>query len=102
MSILSRLQDWYLTQCDGDWEHQFGVKISTLGNPGWAVDIYLIGTNLEGETFDEFNIEIDENDWSVCRIRDGRFQIRCGPCNLEDGIERFLQWSDAIDAMQSN
>jgi hypothetical protein len=32
--ILPWLQGWYATQCDGDWEHEYGVSIETLDNPG--------------------------------------------------------------------
>jgi Immunity protein 53 len=41
---ISWLEDWYETQCDGDWEHQHGLKIDTLDNPGWQVQIDLDGT----------------------------------------------------------
>ncbi|MFE2849501.1 Imm53 family immunity protein, partial [Streptomyces scopuliridis] len=33
--LLDWLQNWYTQQCDGDWEHEWGVKIATLDNPGW-------------------------------------------------------------------
>jgi len=29
-SLFNLLQDWYLAQCNGDWEHEFGIKIDTL------------------------------------------------------------------------
>jgi ribosomal protein L37E len=35
--LLSKLSDWYAAQCDGDWEHEFGIHIGTLDNPGWSV-----------------------------------------------------------------
>lgn len=35
------LQNWYASQCDGEWEEQYGVKIDTLDNPGWNVRIGL-------------------------------------------------------------
>ena len=31
--------DWYLSQCNGDWEHAYGVKIDTLDNPGWTLEV---------------------------------------------------------------
>jgi hypothetical protein len=43
---LSGLQDWYARQCDGDWEHQFGISIESLDNPGWPIRIDLHGTAL--------------------------------------------------------
>lgn len=45
---LSFLVDWYDRHCDGDWEHYAGVRISTLANPGWAVDVCLADTELDG------------------------------------------------------
>jgi hypothetical protein len=32
---LQRLQQWYRAQCNGDWEHSYGVMVDTLDNPGW-------------------------------------------------------------------
>lgn len=46
MDVFTWLQDWYIQNCDGDWEHCYGIKIETLDNPGWCIDIDLIGTNL--------------------------------------------------------
>ncbi|RRJ95187.1 hypothetical protein Ga0100231_013590 [Opitutaceae bacterium TAV4] len=43
-SALQRLSEWYASQCDGDWEHSYGFKISTLDNPGVAIEIDLFGT----------------------------------------------------------
>jgi len=36
---LTELQAWYVVQCDGDWEHTYGVKIETLDNPGWMLRV---------------------------------------------------------------
>ena len=41
------LEKWYKKQCDGDWEHMFGVQIYTLDNPGWRVKIDIADTELE-------------------------------------------------------
>jgi hypothetical protein len=43
-NVLVWLQGWYAAQCDGDWEHERGVKIETLDNPEWAIRIDLEGT----------------------------------------------------------
>jgi hypothetical protein len=34
--LLEQIQNWYAGQCDGRWEHSFGIKIETLDNPGWT------------------------------------------------------------------
>jgi hypothetical protein len=46
MDALTWLQGWYLSQCDGDWEHGHGVDIGTLDNPGWRVEIRVAETEL--------------------------------------------------------
>jgi hypothetical protein len=40
-NVLGRLQEWYVAQCDGNWEHSFGVTIGTLDNSGWQVRLDL-------------------------------------------------------------
>ena len=36
-SIIQWLQDWTKSQIDGDWEHELGISISLLDNPGWIL-----------------------------------------------------------------
>ncbi|MDO7908781.1 Imm53 family immunity protein [Paenibacillus sp. JX-17] len=45
MEILKWLQEWYASQCDGDWEHSNGIKITSIDNPGWYVEINIDGNN---------------------------------------------------------
>ena len=92
MDSISRLQQWYRSQCDGNWEHQYGVKIDTMDNPGWAVEVDIVGTNLEGRLFEEVNIERSESDWLRCRVRDGKYKGFGGPLNLQEVIDVFLSW----------
>jgi len=36
-NIIQWLQDWTKSQIDGDWEHELGISISMLDNPGWIL-----------------------------------------------------------------
>ena len=36
-SIIQWLQDGTKSQIDGDWEHELGISISMLDNPGWIL-----------------------------------------------------------------
>ena len=74
--MIGWLQDWYSGRCDGDWEHSYGVRIGTLDNPGWQLDIALEGTELEGASFrkvDRHN-STDENDWTICWVESNYFR----------------------------
>ena len=86
------LQDWYLAQCDGDWEHQNGVEIGNVDNPGWSLEISVSGTSLEGLAFDPVRIERSEHDWVSCRLESERFKAACGPLNLVEAVEIFRVW----------
>ncbi|MBG6154573.1 MAG: Imm53 family immunity protein [Roseibium album] len=38
---ISQIEKWFAANCDGDWEHQGGLTIKTLDNPGWSVRLDL-------------------------------------------------------------
>ena len=90
---LAELQQWYAAQCDGDWEHSCGIRIGTLDNPGWRVDIHLTETRLETLPFDAVEAERSETDWIHASVRDSVFIGRGGPGNLEEILELFVRWS---------
>ena len=70
--LISWLQNWYAAQCDGDWEHQYGVTIETLDNPGWYAVINLAETSLEGTTFRPVDERYrSEENWVDCRVVEG-------------------------------
>jgi hypothetical protein len=92
---LQRLTDWYSQQCNGDWEHSFGFKITTLDNPGVAIDIELPETSLESAPFEEKKEDYESSDrWMICRRSEDKFEGRGAACRLEDIIEEFLRWAD--------
>jgi len=85
MNKLGRIQSWYVSQCDGNWEHRFGLTVGTLDNPGWMVDIDLHQTDLEDRPFSTVNYgavaESIENsgEWLNCAVDDKVFKGRGGP-----------------------
>ncbi|MFD6825188.1 immunity 53 family protein [Streptomyces sp. NPDC060085] len=79
-SVLSWLQGWYAEQCDGDWEHEWGIKIDTLDNPGWTITIDLEGTSLEEREYPERTIERGLHDWIFARVVDRQFVRKARPC----------------------
>jgi len=99
MNTLTEIQEWYLSQCNDEWEHGYGIKIDTLDNPGWAIDINLRDTNLEGFAFtpSEKGVGSDSedcgNDWWTTKVEDQKFIGRCGPEHLETVLRIFLDWT---------
>ncbi|WP_315767191.1 MULTISPECIES: immunity 53 family protein [unclassified Bradyrhizobium] len=92
---LIELQAWYAAQCNGCWEHQYGVKIDTIDNPGWSLKIDLYETDLSGRLFEDVDAgDQDGRDWYICRVRDYKFESFCGPALLSDVISVFLDWAE--------
>jgi len=95
--VLKALEGWYADHCDGDWEHQCGLRIDTLDNPGWSVDIDLAGTALAGRVLVGRLEERSEDDWVVCSVESDVFRGRGGPRNLREILNRFLGWSGGVN-----
>jgi Immunity protein 53 len=96
---LSELQAWFRAQCDGDWEHSFGIKIETLDNPGWSVTIDLAETQLVDAEFAGLEEAVEDPErWVSCRVSERRFLGACGPAMLPRVLGAFLEWSKSVSA----
>jgi hypothetical protein len=93
-TALERLEDWYLSHCNGDWEHGFGVTIETLDNPGWSLSIDLAGTDLKDKPFDPVEHHDSDHEWWICSRENGKFRGAGGPQMLERLVDIFLTWGD--------
>lgn len=92
-TILQDIQTWYEAQCDGDWEHSFGIIIQTLDNPGWSVKIDLDGTLLENRVFAQIEKNDTEESWLQCKIEKNIFKGSGDPARLEEILSIFLEWA---------
>ncbi|MFD9196625.1 MULTISPECIES: immunity 53 family protein [Streptomyces] len=91
--LLDWLQNWYTQQCDGDWEHEWGVKIATLDNPGWTIEIDLAETDLEGRDYNLQEVNRGTQDWVRTWIAEKTFHAACGPGNLTEALTLFRTWA---------
>src|SRR5437763_17049911 len=95
-NAVRKLQAWFHSQCDGEWEHGEGIVIETLDNPGWKFEVALADTALEKKPFAELKRDYEsQTEWLTCFLRDGKFMGACGPQKLEEMIEVFLAWAES-------
>lgn len=92
--MLEWLEEWYESQCDGNWEHMFGIKIETLDNPGWNISIDLEDTDVNSEPKEWTLIENYEERWLGFRIKDNKFEGSYDPKNLGTLISVFKKIVD--------
>jgi hypothetical protein len=91
-SILEWLINWYHLQCNGDWEHQNGIHIVTLDNPGWHVTVSLENTPVEQYSFQTTLIERTEDDWLAIQVQNSLFDACGGPENLVELLNIFKRF----------
>lgn len=89
-SVFLRLQRWYLEQCNGDWEHSYGIRIDTLDNPGWILTIDIRETERQGLILERHIVRRSDDDWIQTEVTDNKFIGCCGPENLIELVGSFL------------
>lgn len=96
-TVLEELQRWYRSNCDGDWEHSYGISIRTSDNPGWIVEIDLAGTDLENRVFESLRKSVSDDDYLFCSVEtkdDELFFRGSGDATkLEALLLIFLRWA---------
>ena len=98
MNALAELQKWYASNCNGAWEHGYGIKIETLDHPGWVLKIELEETNLQNRAFVKIDIDDREDDWYICQVNNNRFEGLGDSSKLTKLIEIFLDWAKSQNA----
>lgn len=95
MDILEWIQNWYKENCNGEWEHMFGIRIFTVDNPGWRVQIDLSNTNLEKKNFKKIQFFDDDSNWITCYIKDGIFEGGGDNKKLLEILSVFKKWAES-------
>lgn len=92
---LEWLEDWYQRQCDGDWEHNQGLRLESLRRPGWRLTINLEGTTAQDAVPNHLSLDTSGEEWINCSISADRFEGAGDPRRLEQIIGIFRRWVEA-------
>lgn len=85
----SELEFWFREKCDGDWEHQGGVEITTTDNPGWhaviAYDDMDVGVQSD---IADYNVDRSDTDYIIFSYDEKKntVSIACGAMNLSEAF----------------
>jgi Immunity protein 53 len=82
VDLIEWLENWYVGRCDGEWEHECGVEIETLDNPGWSLQVD-VGDELRA--FERVEWEEGE-EWLHAWLEDGQLNVTCGPRSLRRAL----------------
>jgi len=101
-SNLAWLQQFYLSFCNGDWEHGLGgCGIANVDNPGWSFKFELADTvyeDINGLDLAEDADRVGEGpDWMFLRKVGSVVSGSCGPLKLDDLIGEFRAWVESVE-----
>lgn len=94
---LEWLGNWYQEQCDGEWEHNRGVRLETLDPRGWELTIHLTGTSAENAEPQRLSFDSTAGEWIACSISPEQFRGAGDPRRLEQIIGIFRKWVDEAE-----
>ena len=98
MKLISRLQDWFGAECNGDWEHSYGFRLETLDNPGWTFEADLTETRLADLEIARQRLDRTESDWVQFEVSQGKYIACGGTFNLAEMLQRFFDVLDELEA----
>lgn len=97
--MLKWLEKWYLSNCNGDWEHCFGLIINYTSNQEWYVSIDLDETDAEDLVLEKHEIHNSEDDWMIYQIKNRCFQGAGDSTKIRQILSIF---KDLIDKIEVN
>lgn len=87
------LAEWYAAQANGVWEHDYGVKIDTLDNPGWDLRIDVTDTALQAASLPLEEHENGDHWMRIWKNEEERVFNAAGDATaLPAMISRFRRW----------
>lgn len=80
-NILNWLGEWINNQCDGDWEHEFGIQLITYDNPAIGLKVDLV--KYEDCMINSYrHFDLPSNDWISVKIDNSYLTITSTPLML--------------------
>jgi Immunity protein 53 len=95
---LGTLQAWYAARCDGNWEQEFGVTISTSETSGWELRVDLVDTPLNGTQLTREREARSPDDWIEVWCDGYTFNAVGGVVNLEELLALFVSFAERVEA----
>jgi hypothetical protein len=96
MKNLLWTQDWFESNCNGDWEHEHQIKITTIDNPGWNVFIEFGNSDVNINNSEWKLIDNGENDWYGWKVSNCIFEASCDIIKLDSIFFSLLIFNQNI------
>ncbi|OZV66877.1 immunity 53 family protein [Winogradskyella aurantia] len=97
MEILDWIQNWFKDNCDGEWEKNDIIQITTLDHPGWEVEIDISKTSVANLEIKWILNEINRQDWYGVKVENQKFLAAGDTGKLTFLLNLFRQMIDKVE-----
>jgi len=97
MEILDWIQNWFKDNCDGNWEKDEVIQITTLDNPGWEVEIDISNTSIANIKINRILNESSPQDWYGVKIENQKFNASGDSGKLKFLLGLFKEMIEKIE-----
>jgi len=97
MEILDWIQNWFKDNCDGNWEKDQVIQITTLDNPGWEVEIDISNTSIADIKINRILNESSPQDWYGVKIENQKFNASGDSGKLKFLLGLFKEMIEKIE-----
>jgi hypothetical protein len=94
---LEWIQNWFKENCDGEWEKNEVIQITTIDNPGWEVEIDISNTSIANTTINWILNENGKQDWYGVKIENQKFTAAGDPGKLIFLLGLFKEMIEKIE-----
>ncbi|MEU1212740.1 Imm53 family immunity protein [Streptomyces sp. NPDC005790] len=84
------IPSWYASNCDGEWEHEYGIRMATTDNPGWHIEIDVSETDMEGANVERVRRDLPGGGWMIAWNDGTVFHAACDPLSLHE-VDVFFE-----------
>ena len=93
MSVITQLTKWMQQASENAIKKLPRISVYTLDNPGWRIVVDLDESSVKQKSFSNFKLETSDDDWIVCKKEGSQIKGYCGPKNLIELLDIFLNWA---------
>jgi len=97
MEILDWIQNWFKDNCDGNWEKDEVIQITTIKNPGWEVEIDISNTSIANINISWILNEKGAQDWYGVKIENKKFNASGDSGKLQFLLGLFKEMIEKIE-----
>ncbi|GKS88323.1 Imm53 family immunity protein [Acidovorax sp. SUPP2539] len=88
LNAIEIITKWYQIKCNGQWEHEFGIEIKNIDNPGWCIQI----KDDDKRTPFTYATESSDQNWVHIKATEYSFSAYGGPINLNEILRQAATW----------